>query len=1366
MSLVPRLIFVALAVPMVVLAQDNYVPDELRDWQEWVLKDTEYRNCPFHFDRGASQPTDFVCAWPGTLELSVNADGGQFSLPWTVYAGEQWLALPGSAAHWPHRVTVNGRGVTVVARNNLPSVYLGPGSYRLAGTFEWDERPGVLRVPERVGLVKLTVNGRTVARPERTGRGIFLGERERATKTRDTIETEVYRRITDNVPTRLTTQLRINVSGSVREELLGPLLPDGFVPLAIRSQLPARLEPDGNLRLQVRPGSWVVDVSARGPDVRNAVAMPTGTSNLPPSEIWSYQSNDLLRVTAAKGLTPVDPGQVDVPGAWQQLPAFRATAGESLTITERSRGIVSADNELTLERQLWLDFDGAGFVVSDRIGGTMRIGWRLDMALPYALLSATDYNDDLLITRGEADGYTGIELRHVNVDVESIGRADTRGKLPVTGWQSRFASVAAVLHLPPGNKLLAAPGADNAPASWASRWQLLDFFLVLIITIGSWRLFGRTAGLIALAALTLSFHEINSPAWLWLNVLIAIALVRVAPPGRLRQSVGVYQAVSAVVLVLALVPFLASQLRIAIYPQLEPQYGPSRLVPADLMPRASAPVAGFEDPAMGPLAQPESDERKARRSVVAKSEPQAALEEIAVTGSAPAGYTYSRYAPNALVQAGPGKPSWRWNSYLLSWSGPVDAGQDMRLLILPRWAVTVLRFVEVVLLLLFAAVLAAEIFKRQFTLPGGLKLGASSVSAVVCAIAVFGSSGVASNAYAQTPDPGLLEELRVRLLEPPECTPRCAEIVAADIAIGDDTVRMTMNVHALEDVVVPLPGSERGWRPTAILLDGTALGQISREQNGTLQVRLQPGRHTIVMSGPVPAVDSLEIPFPAPPRFVEVDSDGWFVAGTKDRRLLSGSLQLTRLQTEGAVEPSARWESSRFPAFVEVTRTVHLDVDWSMQTTVQRIAPSQGALTLELPLVSGETVLTEGISVTNGQALITMNPTQRVVSWNSKLPRKSPLVLNAGSDVAWQEIWRVGYGNTWHADFTGVPESGRDLGDGEARIAEFFPRAGERLQIDARRPEAAAGSTLAFDSVELGTTGGNRSATSVLALVYRSTRGAQHVIALPEGAEVTAVYVDSSLEPLRAENGELTVPILPGEHDIEVHWRSTAEVGIRSLTPRVDIGAPASNISLNLELPDSRWLLATHGPRLGPGVLYWSELAVLVLFAAILGRVRLAPLATRHWLLLGLGFSTFSWPVLGVVVAWLLACGVRERWDGKVRWWQFDLVQIAIVLATITALSAIVGSLPSGLLGMPDMHVTGNNSFGNSLSWFADSSDSVLPTAAAWSLPLWTYKALILAWALWFSFALLRWLPWVWKCFSAQGYWRSRRSALLDTAEE
>ena len=112
-------------------------------------------------------------------------------------------------------------------------------------------------------------------------------------------------------------------------------------------------------------------------------------------------------------------------------------------------------------------------------------------------------------------------------------------------------------------------------------------------------------------------------------------------------------------------------------------------------------------------------------------------------------------------------------------------------------------------------------------------------------------------------------------------------------------------------------------------------------------------------------------------------------------------------------------------------------------------------------------------------------------------------------------------------------------------------------------------------------------------------------------------------------------------------------------------------------------------------------------------------------------------------------------------------MQVVIGGLTVIALLSILTALPQGLLGTPDMHVTGHNSYGNVLGWFADRSESVLPVATVLTVPLWIYKALILAWALWLSFALVRWLPWVWGAFSKQGYWRSKKAdAVRSTGQE
>jgi len=96
-----RLVLVSLLLTTTAAVAQEYVPGELRDWQQWVLKDKEYRDCPFYFDRAAAQRNDFICAWPGRLQLNVTASGGQFTQTWTVHAEDQWLILPGGADYWP-----------------------------------------------------------------------------------------------------------------------------------------------------------------------------------------------------------------------------------------------------------------------------------------------------------------------------------------------------------------------------------------------------------------------------------------------------------------------------------------------------------------------------------------------------------------------------------------------------------------------------------------------------------------------------------------------------------------------------------------------------------------------------------------------------------------------------------------------------------------------------------------------------------------------------------------------------------------------------------------------------------------------------------------------------------------------------------------------------------------------------------------------------------------------------------------------------------------------------------------------------------------------------------------------------------------
>jgi len=131
-------------------AQSPYVPAELEPWREWVLHDKEYRLCPLLYNRPGKEPGDFVCAWPGTLAVNVDANGGTFSLSWTVYAAEQWVEIPGDVSYWPEDVQLDGRPASVVLHEGSPSLRLGPGRYTVSGRFRWEQRPQqLLAIDER-----------------------------------------------------------------------------------------------------------------------------------------------------------------------------------------------------------------------------------------------------------------------------------------------------------------------------------------------------------------------------------------------------------------------------------------------------------------------------------------------------------------------------------------------------------------------------------------------------------------------------------------------------------------------------------------------------------------------------------------------------------------------------------------------------------------------------------------------------------------------------------------------------------------------------------------------------------------------------------------------------------------------------------------------------------------------------------------------------------------------------------------------------------------------------------------------------------------------------------------------------------------
>jgi hypothetical protein len=1368
-------------------ATDSPIPPQLKDWRAWALKDLDYRACPFLANSASNAPADYICAWPGRLKLNSDAKGATFSIHWRVEA-PSWIFLPGDGELWPQQVTVNAQRQPVLTRTapsggSAPALWLAPGNYEIAGVIPWREQPQQLNVPQSIGLIALSVDAKTVSPIQRDGAQITLGRVSTAAPEADNVELRVYRKLTDGVPAQLSTQIVIGVSGQAREETIGPALPAGFEPISLSSEWPARLDNEGRLHIQVQPGSETLTLDARATAPLTGATAHLPAAPWPKQEVWSYEANSHLRVTAATGALQLDPRQAEVPEEWQSLPTFALADGGKLVIEERSRGLASDEaNRLTLQREAWLDFAGGRWFARDEIGGNMSQGWRFDVAAPFTLEQATAQNtsrgnESLLITNGTQSGLTGVEWRTPSVALGAGVRIEAAASMPVAGWQQTFDSIQATLHFPFGYKLLGAPGADAANGSWISGWTLLDIFICAIVVLVAWRLMGIVGAVVVIVYVLLGYQENGSPLWSLLAAFALALIARALPQGKLQRSADWIRRGALVLLALVALPFVASQVRYALYPQLE---GGGYSYPAQDGANAISNYAGLarhkyarakmEDqavagavapppiPAPPPppprdLPVPEGIET-ANPIVMIKNAPKSpALETVVVTGSKiQRSDIIDHYSETTVVQTGSGTPSWNLgNTAFLSWSGPVLASQTVHLLIAPPWIVRPLRLVLVALL----AWLIVRLFRNATSSrpPRGAAAGAAAL--VIVGLAM--STGAHAQGY---PSEELLRQLRQRLAEMPKCASACAIVADAQVSANGDAIGVTLEVHAGERVAVSIPSDASAAAIKNIQVDGAADDAVVRDANGALWVMVTRGVHRVQIDYST-STDKVALAFPFKPARVVFAGHGWDASGLSEDHLLTETLNLARARDSNSTTPTGGVQ--QFPPFVLVTRALTLGLQWSANTSVQRLSPAQGGFTVEIPTLGDEHVTTSGIKLVNGKVPVAMADGATVSSWESTLDKTDSLTLTAPALTDHAEIWRIVVSPTWHVEFSGVPGVGLDADDSPSdfRNFEFHPLPGEKLTMNITRPAAAQGALRAIDSVSLTSEIGQRAATHVLSFTLRASQGGDQGIALPKESEVLAVNRDGQVLNLRAIAGKLTLPVVPGEHRYDVRFRDSAEVATLVRTPVVSLGQPAANVAIHLQLPADRWLLATFGPPLGPSVLYWGELIVMIVIAYALARTRRTRLRFRDWLLLGLGFSTFSWLALLVVVAWLFAFDWRGRNEVPRNRWTFNLLQAALALLTVIALFALASAIPQGLLGQPDMHVTGNSSYSQLLRWFADRSTDALPQASALTLPLWVYKVLMLAWALWLANALIGWLREGFAAWTRGGYWREKPVAAI-----
>ena len=1346
-------------------ANDSNAPPQLAQWKDWILEKHPDIDCP----RKGTDAKQRHCAWPGLLTIDINPKGARFSQTWEVY-GNSWLALPGNQQHWPTDVAIEGNSAAVLERSNGPMLFAKPGNYSIRGQIRWNTRPQFLQIPSENGLIAVTIDGQPLVWPNIDANGRLWFKQSDDTDADltkgESVTVEVFRRISDGVPITMDSELRLTVSGKPRELLMGRFLLTESIATWFHSDIPARIEEDGLLRIQVRSGTWIVKLSSRFSTNTSKLNMEKATNDWPDQEIWSFRSAPLTRGVKITGVAGVDPSQLNLPKewpkSWNELPTYIVEPKNTFTIEEQYRGdIAPTANQIKLNRAIWLDFDSKGATIKDTLTGVMSQDWRLSVQPDLRLGRISVDGKPQLVTRMEKDGSEGIEIRQSDLNVEAISRLEDRTKLTAIGWQHDINSLNVSLNMPPGWLIWHVAGPDFVRDTWLSRWDLWDLFLCLLIIGATFKLLGwRWAGL-AGVALGLSYHEANIPLATWVVMIVILPLLQVLPPGRLRKIITNLGYLTLVALAMIFLVFAVQQVRKGLYPQLDQQQ--NRNIAINLARYDGS--RSFATSVPQPPAPQQKEARTEEMAIVAdavlpkksraykgKKQPAEVREQ-------------QRYKPTANTQTGPGEPTWRWNQVTMNWSGPVQADSPLRLYLSPPWLTRILMFVEVLLVgtLSFGFARSAIHLNRINSGPKSEpKPGPTAgTSTAICLLFVVGLIAFTPrDAIADTyPPEYLLKEWENRLTEAPECAPNCFSMNSVYITVAGKTLQIRMRVGVGTELGVALP-YDKTWQVKQILIDGVASTSVVRT-DGRLWVILPGGNNQITIEGLIRG-DAVNIPFLQTPHNVTVDAAGWEIFGLEGKRVPSKSLQLRK--REKAVAQDTLLPEPILP-FVKVYRELVMDVDWSIKTSVVRIAPRQGGITINIPLLNEESVVSENINVIEqgGQRYIAakLGARQNSVTWNSIIKAASKIEFIAPVNSRFVQIWSAEASPRWHINYQGLtPIKNND--PGTRSTLKWLPWPGERLQLQAIKPEPVVGRTTTVESVLINTKPGARTTELELHLTIRSSLGGDFRIEEPDKATLERITIDGIETTQQQEGNIVIIPLHPGLQNISIKWLLASGVVFNSRTPAIKLGAPASNIDISMSLPQSRWPLLVTGPDIGPAMLYWGVLIVILFIAILLGRAIKRfqlniPVNTYQWILLAIGMSTVNMVGCIFVVFWFFALEARTKLALPDKRWKFNLMQFVFIVLTVVAVVCLCATIPVSLLSAPDMQITGNGSFNYNYMWYQDYSGELLPYGQVYSVPISVYRIAMLAWSLWLVFALLRWVKWGWGCFSFQQLWMGKK---------
>lgn len=494
---------------------EKNIPEALKIWIPWVKKDNENKNCP--------QENNCVF-FP---KLNVYQNGQQknivFEFLGVNYLQKAWVALPydKEGQLWPINAQVNGKEAVIVEKNNIPYLLVEGGDNKVVVNYAQDKLLKQKTINLNFAPLSFSNNNLPIILDNQQ---LLIGQDNKISTSQSNLIIQTFRKLEDNIPLKLTTEIKIDYSGIGKEINLGSVIPKNFNLNKLNTDLKVFYK-DNQYIVQLTPGQHFLEFEAYAP--QNITEISTkGLINNIDKEIWSIQTTPEIRQINIQGAEQIDPKQVNIPSEWMNLPTWLVK--NDLQIKTEKRGVsLNSPLDISVNRTSWYGFNHDKLTILDRLDMTNKDHQFISINNDKINIDFIKVNEipQLIVLK---ENKPTILLPMGGLNISTQGTFTIKDKIPTYNFEGNNRMNNWEFNLAPRYRLLATTG-TNSSGSWKDSWNLYSMFFLALTVFAFYRLTGKHIALLAALSIVV-FQGTNVFSWIvWIPLLLIMAILKYLP---------------------------------------------------------------------------------------------------------------------------------------------------------------------------------------------------------------------------------------------------------------------------------------------------------------------------------------------------------------------------------------------------------------------------------------------------------------------------------------------------------------------------------------------------------------------------------------------------------------------------------------------------------------------------------------------------------------------------------------------------------------------------------------------------------------------------------------------------------------------